>query len=225
MRTDARQRIRVASLCAGAAFLLGACAALSICGSASATASRPASHGASQGAVRGCGSFHGQAAAEEYFLAHGGAPRRPVGHLDPDRDGVACEGLAGPYAGYATVGYNRSKSFFYGTVAMPPLAGGGGFACLKGDTHFPEDPRRFNLFRERRGRDRGLLGEYGRGAAADPSTGRLVWKVPRALAPGHYYVVFEESTSTSPYRRTECPSFRSPSVRLPPPRRAHGAAS
>jgi hypothetical protein len=199
MRIDARQAARGTVLCTCILLLL-------LLGTASGGAAT----------APGCASFHSQAEAQEYFREQGGSPRRHVGSLDPDHDGVACEGLGAPYQGYATLGYDFAKSFFYGTVAMPPLAAGSGYACLQGDTHFPEDPRRLNVYRERPGPDRELFGEFGPGAAADPSNGHLVWKASKALVPGRYYVRFEERIPSTPYGRTECPAFRSATVELAP---------
>ncbi len=197
MRIDARQAARGAVLCT--------CALLLLLLLGTAAAAEPI-------AARGCASFHSQAEAQEYFRLQGGSPSRGVGNLDPDHDGVACEGLGAPYAGYATLGYNRAKRFFYGTVAMPPVAGGG-FACLKGDSHFPGDPRRFNIYRERPGPDKRLFGEYGRGAEVLPS-GRLAWRADGSLVPGRYYVLFEERSPSTPYGPPECPSFRSATIPL-----------
>ncbi len=47
-----------------------------------------------------CPSFANQAAAQQYFLEHGGPASDPAG-LDADHDGVACESLPCPCAGGA----------------------------------------------------------------------------------------------------------------------------
>jgi hypothetical protein len=162
-------------------------------------------------AVRGCPSFASQAEAQQYFVEADGAPSRSVGGLDPDHDGVACEGLPGPYEGYATIGYNLSKRFFYGTAAMPSEASGGeGFACLYGNRHFPDAARRLNVYRVRPGHDEPLFGSDGVGAAVEEGDGRLLWKADRVLhGPGRYYAAFEERIPLAPYGANECPGFSS----------------
>lgn len=167
-------------------------------------------------AVPGCASFPSQAAAQEYFTDAGGGPQHAVGSLDPDRDGVACEELPAPYAGYAMVGYNRRGGFLYGRVTMPPEPGGG-FACLYGNRHFPEGPRRLNVYKVEPGPDRPLFNSYGIGAAAEPETGRLEWKATRKLdRAAQYYVSFEERVPLHPYGPNECPGFSSRPVLLSP---------
>lgn len=146
-----------------------------------------------------------------------GSPSRDAAGLDADGDGVACEGLPGPYEGFATIGYNAKAHFFYGTASMPPLGSGGGFACLSGNRHFPEGPRRLKIYRARPGAD--LAVSRALGAEARPSSGRLLWKLEAPLAvPGRYYVAFEEEVRLSPYKPTECPGFSSPETRLPRPK-------
>jgi hypothetical protein len=173
-----------------------------------------ASPATSSGAVRGCPSFGSQAEAQEHFGERGGGPHEPVGGLDPDRDGVACEGLPGPYKGFATVAYNPKRHFFFGTASMPPESGGGGFACLEGNRHFDDGPRLLTLFKVRPGADLVIRGEVG--AQARPSSGRLLWKIEKETAvPGHYYVVFEERQPLSPYGPNQCPGFRSTEFALP----------
>jgi len=168
-------------------------------------------------AVPGCGSFPSQAAAQESFTALGGSPGDPLPKLDPDRDGVACEGLPAPYKGYATVGYNAKRRFFYGTASMPPESGGSGFACLEGNPHFPDGPRLLTLLRARPGPDLAIRAKIG--TLAQPGSGRLLWKVEKAtIAPGPYYVVFAERQPLSPYGPNQCPGFRSSEFRLPPVR-------
>lgn len=164
--------------------------------------------------VSSCHAFASQAEAQARFSELGGSPARPLGRLDPDRDGVACEGLPGPYAGYATLGYNRAKSFLYGRVTMPPQAGGG-FACLEGNRFGPEGPRLLRLFRVLSDGDRPVSREVG--AAADPASGHLVWKLDLDGPPpaGRYYVAFGERIRLAPYGPNECPGFRSATVSLP----------
>src|SRR5690349_7781655 len=80
-------------------------------------------------AVPGCGAFKAQGDAQDAFLGAGGDPGRNVGGMDPDRDGVACEELAAPYKGFATIGYNRKRAFLYGVATMPMPPGGGVAPC------------------------------------------------------------------------------------------------
>jgi len=161
-----------------------------------------------------CPSFASQAAAQEYFLGLGGGPRDRIGGLDGDRDGVACEGRPGPYAGFATLGYNVKKKFFYGGVSMPPTLTGEGFSCMEGNRAFPDGPRRLTVFKVEPGADRAMLGPIG--AESIPASGRLVWKADRATLPaGRYYAAFEEKVRLSPYGPNECPGFRSHEVGLP----------
>ena len=174
--------------------------------------------GAVVAATPGCGSFRSQAEAQDRFGALGGSPGNPIAKLDPDRDGVACEGLSGPYKGYATVAYNPRRGFFYGTATMPPEGDGDGFACLEGNRHFDDGPRLLTLFKVKPGADLAIRHEVG--TATRPSSGRVLWKVEKAaIAPGHYYVVFEERQPLTPYGPNQCPGFRSAEVRLPAPLR------
>lgn len=171
--------------------------------------------------VSGCASFHSQAEAQQYFTDYGGSPKRRVADLDPDRDGVACEGNSAPYKGYATIDYNRKRGFFYGTVTMPPAtaapAAGEKFACLYGNRHFPEGPRLLKIYRvTAAGPDVAITDAFG--AEARPASNRLLWKEERRdILAAHYYVEFEERVPISPYGANECPGFNSAEVRLPPP--------
>jgi hypothetical protein len=167
--------------------------------------------------VRKCPSFESQASAQAYLAQLGGGPGKLVGNLDDDRDGVACEGLPGPYQGFATIAYNEMRKFLYGVATMPSIeATGGGFACLEGNRFEPEGPRRLNVYAERPGADIALLDTYGQGAEARPASGRLLWKVDKSrLASGRYYVAFEDRIRLSPYGRNECPGFRSAATALP----------
>ncbi len=171
--------------------------------------------GSSAAATPGCASFPSQADAQEYFRERGGTPRNPVGALDPDRDGVACEGAPGPYKGYATVAYNPRRNFFYGTVSMPPEAGGGqGFACLYGNRHFDGGSRLLTLFEVRPGPDLVIRSEVG--TRARLGSGRLLWKLEwDTVAAGRYYVAFEERQPLTPYGPNQCPGFRSAEFALP----------
>jgi hypothetical protein len=167
-------------------------------------------------ATKGCAAFPTQAAAQDYFLASGGGPQQRVGTLDGNRDGVACEGLPGPFKGYATLGYNRKQNFFYGTASMPPLPGASGFPCMEGNPAFPDGPRRLNVYRTMPGADQLVLGPVG--AEARLSSGRLVWKADKAVVPdGRYYAAFEEKIRMTPYGGNECPGFRSAEIALPQP--------
>lgn len=164
---------------------------------------------------RECASFKSQAEAQAYFEELGGSPRHRVGALDPDGNGVACEELPAPYVGFATIGYNRTRGFFWGAVAMPRTGEGEGeFACLAGNPHFTEGPRLVKLMEERPGRDRQLYRSVG--AEARKTTGRLVWKANLRLpGPGRFYAEFAEKVRLQPYGPNECPGFRTRGVSLP----------
>lgn len=167
----------------------------------------------------GCTSFKSQAAAQELFTRMAGGPDREVGDLDPDRDGVACEDRPGPHEGYATIGYNRAKRFFYGVATMPAAGSDDGFSCLQGNSHFPDGPRLLKVYRVVPGPDRAVSRNLG--AEARPESGRLLWKLDRKTVPlGRYYAAFEEKIRTSPYAPSECPGFRSAETYLPRARRA-----
>ncbi len=201
MRPDRFSATRSFPLAAAAALLT----ALALAGSGGA-------------ATPGCSSFRSQAAAQTYFAARGGGPGRAVGGLDGNRDGVACEGLAGPYKGFATIGYNRRKQFFFGVATMPPNATAGGFACLEGNRHFPDGPRQLDIYRVRSGGDRLVAADVAAEAQAD--RGQLIWKAVRgSIVPGTYYAEFEARIPLSPYGGNECPGFRSGATFLPPPQR------
>jgi hypothetical protein len=171
-------------------------------------------------AAPGCGAFKAQGDAQDSFLEHGGSPRRDVGRMDPDGDGVACEGLPAPYKGYATIGYNRKREFFYGTATMPVGADGRpGYPCLYGNRHFHRAARKVNIFRVTPKGDVPLIGEYRGAVEALPGSGRLIWKAEKEnLEPGRYYAAFEERIRTTPYGRNECPGFSSKPALLPRPR-------
>jgi hypothetical protein len=128
---------------------------------------------------------------------------------------VACEELDGPYVGFATISYNRTRAFFWGAVAMPRTGEGEGeFACLAGNPHFADGPRLVKLMQERTGRDRQVFRSIG--AEARKTTGRLVWKANVKLpAPGRYYAQFAEKVRLHPYGPNECPAFRSRPIALP----------
>jgi hypothetical protein len=171
-------------------------------------------------AVPGCGSFKAQADAQDAFFELGGSPQHPVGKLDPDRDGVACEGLPAPYKGYATIGYNRKKQFFYGVATMPLLSEGSGFPCMYGNRRFPDAPRKVDIFKITPQGDKPLLAEFKGKAEAQSETGKLLWKAERTNPPvGQYYVAFEARIPVTPYGRNECPSFSSQPTLLPRPKR------
>lgn len=176
---------------------------------------------AGPGAARtpGCASLKSQAAAQELFVGLGGRPGHDVGGLDPDGDGVACEERPAPYEGFATIGYNRAKGFFYGVATMPrPGSGEAGFACLAGNRHFPEGPRLLRIHRVTREGDRPVSGDIG--TAAQAGSGRLLWKLDRGVVPrGRYYASFEEQQPLGPYEPSECPGFRSRTTVLPRPPR------
>ena len=181
------------------------------------TALAIAAGGVGVAATPGCDSFRSQAEAQERFRTLGGSPANPIPILDPDRDGVACEGSPGPYKGYATVAYNPKRGFFYGTASLPPESGGSGFACLEGNRHFDDGPRLLTLFKVQPGPD--LVVQHEVGTATKPSSGRVLWKVEKRITPGSYYVVFEERQQLAPYGPNQCPGFRSAEFRLPQPLR------
>lgn len=165
-------------------------------------------------AAPACSSFRSQAAAQEYLLARGG-PGERLGKLDGDGDGVACEGLAGPYKGFATIRYSARNGFFFGAVSMPPDPLVGGFACLEGNRHFADGPRLLTIYRMQPGVDREIVGEVG--AEARPESGRLAWKAKRgSISPGLYYAEFEARIPLTPYGGNDCPGFRSRPAMLPP---------
>jgi hypothetical protein len=191
-----------------ASVLLGAAASLTI-----GFVATGAAHTAASGAAHThCTSFASQAAAQRDFVELGGGPRRAIAGLDGDGDGIACEVLSGPYQGFAGFGYNERRDFFYGYARMP-ATGAGQFACLSGNKHFPNGPRRLNVYRVEPGRDRPLLRRrYGVGAEANPKTGSLVWKVEAKRPEGRYYMAFEERIPLHPYGANECPGFRSRTI-------------
>jgi hypothetical protein len=168
-------------------------------------------------ATPGCASFGRQAEAQDYFAERGGSPRHRVGDLDRDRDGVACEELPAPFKGFATIGYNLKRNFFYGTVAMPPAAAaaaGEKLACLYGNRHFAEGPRLLKVYRVQPGPDQAVTDVFP--AEAKPSSGYLIWKAEKkVVVRDRYYVAFEERVPISPYGANECPGFRSAEVALP----------
>jgi len=198
-----------AALLAAAALLLGAAPVLAEESAPPAATTAPS-----------CSEFAAQADAQAAFAELGGSPGHPVGGLDPDRDGLACEGLPAPYGFYATIGYNRRGHFLYGTAALPPAArAAAGYPCLRGNRKGPLGPRRLSVRRAAAGGDRAIVTRIH--AEADPENGRLLWKAPRpSLAPGRYYAAFEESIRSTPYGRNPCPGFRSREVPLPRPRQA-----
>jgi hypothetical protein len=177
--------------------------------------------GGGAAAVPGCTSYGSQGAAQDEFLELGGSPARNPGNLDHDGDGVACEGLSGPYKGYATIGYNREKQFFYGVATMPPSGTGeSGFPCMYGNRRFPDAPRRVDIYRVTPQGDKPLLGEFKGKAEARLERGQLLWKAPKGNPPfGRYYVSFEPRVPLNAYGANECPSFSSRPTLLPRPRR------
>jgi hypothetical protein len=169
-------------------------------------------------AVPGCGAFKAQSDAQDAFVNAGGSLDHNAGGMDPDGDGVACEGLPAPYKGFATIGYNRKREFFFGVVNMP-TGKGGEPPCLYGNKNFPDASRRLNIFRVRGDGDKPLLGRYNAGVEAKPEQAKLIWKVERAnLVAGKYYVAFDERVPQTPYGRVECPGFSSRPTLLPRPK-------
>ena len=171
--------------------------------------------GASAGQVPPCSSFKSQAAALRYFFAVGGAPKRPVGQLDPDHDGVACEELPGPYEGFATLAYNEGNRSLHGTATMP--SNPYGYSCMIGNTHYAEAARILNVYRVKSGGEgEPIIEGLGIFTEPRPASGRLVWRIAKKnLAAGRYYAEYEEQVRKTAYAGTECPSFRSRSLQLP----------
>lgn len=173
--------------------------------------------GSGAAALPRCPSFDSQAEAQETFLELGGKPNNDVGGLDGNGNGVACEGLSGPYAGYATIAFNRRRGFLYGIATLPHTDDG--YQCLLGNRFDPDSARRLNIYRELPGADKPILDD-GIATASNPDTGKLVWKAVRPnLPPGHYYAAFEARIAVSPYGRNPCPSFQSRPTLLPAPRK------
>jgi hypothetical protein len=187
---------------------------------AAAGAALAAAGGEAAGASRECGSFGSQAAAQAHFVKLGGGPAKSTArHLDDDRDGVACESLGGPYSGFASLGYNKRKRFFYGYAWLPSSAAAPDqFACLYGNRHFPDGPRLLTVHRVGRDGDKPLR-RVEVAAQADPTRGRLSWRMPARQPRGRFYVAFEERIPLTPYGANECPGFRSRTIVLPRPRR------
>jgi hypothetical protein len=183
-------------------------------GTAALALASPAWSGSPGG--QSCAEFAAQADAQARFAELGGSPGHAIGDLDGDRDGIACEGLSGPYSGYATLGYNRRGGFLYGVVRMPVAPNGEErFPCLRGNPKGPKGPRRLNVYRVDPDGDRAILDQV-IAAEARPESGRLLWKEPRAgIAPGRYYVAFSESIPLTPHGRSKCPAFRSRETMLP----------
>jgi hypothetical protein len=168
--------------------------------------------------TRSCASFDSQADAQAQFLESGGSPSHAVGDLDPDRDGVACEALPRPYAGYATIGYNRRRDFLFGVATMPARAAKG-YACLTGNANEAGGIRRVHVYRGSPGSGKPLRGDDVAAAEAKPGSGRLLWKLDRASLPrGTYYVSFEGRYWPHPGGSSECPAFSSAPTELPSPR-------
>ena len=86
-----------------------------------------------------CSSFASQAAAQSYFLDHGGPQHDPAG-LDPDHDGLACETNPLPYRGLLTINFNSAYNTFTGRVRSVSAS------CV--------NPRTVKILRVRDGRDR-----------------------------------------------------------------------
>jgi len=168
---------------------------------------------------RGCASFSSQSDAQAYFFSQGGRPKKGPRRLDRDRDGVACETLAGPHAGFATIGYNRRKGFFYGYAWMPEDPSSEGYACMYGNRHLPDGPRTLTVYRVVRGRARPVRGGAEITARAEPDRGRLVWKLGARRARGRYLAAFEARIPLTPYGRNQCPGFRSYTIQVPKPQR------
>jgi hypothetical protein len=175
--------------------------------------------GARAEGARGCGSFDSQAAAQHHFTDVGGGVKHQVGKLDRDHDGVACEELSGPYAGFATLGYNKKHRFFYGTVSMPadPSRSGRYHPCMVGNRRFPDGPRRLNVYKvQPDGSGKPIFAKVGIGVEVRRASGRMVWRADRKhVVPGRYFAEFEKRVRASPGEDSQCPGFRSAIVNLP----------
>lgn len=114
-------------------------------------------------ADRDCPDFSSQAAAQSFFLNHGG-PQRDPHRLDEDGDGLACETNSSPYRGLLTIRYADAANAFRGRLKSVSAA------CESG--------RMVRVFKQRDGRDR-LVG-------SDTSNqGR--YQVNKRNAGGRYY--------------------------------------
>lgn len=175
--------------------------------------------GANAGGARGCGSFKSQAAAQHLFTDVGGGVKHGVGKLDRDHDGVACEELSGPYAGFATLGYNKKHDFFYGTVSMPadPSGGRGYHPCMVGNSRLPDGPRRLNVYKvQRDGSRKPIFDQAGIGLEVRRTSGRMLWRADRRVViPGRYYAELEPRAPNAADAVSDCPGFRSEVVKLP----------
>jgi|GEM_PF-2464547 len=169
---------------------------------------------------RGCASFSSQSDAQAHFFRQGGRPGKGPRRLDRDRDGVACEQLPGPHAGFAAIGYHKRKRFFYGYAWMPEDPSGEGYTCLHGNRRFPDGARTLNVYRVVRGKARPLRPRrVGIPAQADPATGTLVWKLKARKPRGRFFAAFEARIPLAPYGRNQCPGFRSYTIQMPKPQR------
>ncbi len=170
---------------------------------------------------RNCGSFANQAAAQDYFFKRGGSPRRKIGGLDPDGNGVACERLDAPHKGYADVAFESRRGFFYGGIAVP-AGTDGDFPCLYKNAKVGIT-RRVLVYKARRGKpDLPLTLRGGESRESDDGSkgtvqsgaGRLTWKVdPSGRIRGRFYVDVPQSETESGSDE-DCPRFRSRAIRV-----------
>jgi hypothetical protein len=137
-----------------------------------------------------CSDFASQAAAQSYFLSHGGPSQDPAG-LDPDRDGLACESNPPPYRGLITLHFSSANNDFTGRVRSVSAS------CIT--------PRTVQIFRVKDGTDRLVSSTQTR--SADPYPGG--YRVAAPSARGMFYA----RTVAKGY----CAPDQSPSLRYPAP--------
>jgi hypothetical protein len=144
---------------------------------------------ATAGAVS-CSDFASQAAAQSYFLSHGGPSQDPAG-LDPDRDGLACESNPPPYRGLLTLHLSSANNAGYFTGRVWSVSA----SCIT--------PRTVQLFRVKDGPDRLVSSTQTR--STDPYPGG--YRVAAPSVRGMFYA----RTVAQGY----CAPDQSPSLRYP----------
>lgn len=140
-----------------------------------------------------CSDFASQAAAQNYFLSHGGPGQDPAG-LDPDRDGLACESNPPPYRGLITINDTQAANtghYFTGRVRSVSAS--------------RITPRTVRIFRVKDGPDRLISSTQTR--STDPYPGG--YRVTAPSVRGMFYA----RTVAKGY----CAPDQSPSLRYPPP--------
>jgi hypothetical protein len=79
----------------GIVVLTGAAGLFAIGMAKSATAQTTAPPATTAAATKNCSDFKTQPEAQQYFTSHGGSKSNNFDNLDPNRNGIACEGLPG----------------------------------------------------------------------------------------------------------------------------------